>query len=117
MNQANHGTAAPMHRSRRFVLGALAGLTGCFVLPMLAACDAVFDTDMANLEADMQDSFRRRHMKISKFMLTRDSRYQVSGMIYIDVEFLDGVKTFYVPCVAKMDPQSRHFTWSCERLP
>jgi hypothetical protein len=100
------------HMERRLLLGL--GLT---VMCTLAACDAVFDSDMANLKADMQETYRHRNQKISKFLLTRDTRYQVSGMIYVDIEYLDGVKTYYTPCVAKMDPVTRKFTWSCDKVP
>lgn len=106
-----------MHERRRLFRIAAAICLGLPLTAALVACDAVGDADMERLKEDIAATFRRRQQTVTEFRLTRDSRYQVSGMIYVQIQYSDGPRTFYTPCIANMDPKTRKFTWQCEKVP
>jgi hypothetical protein len=77
----------------------------------------VTDAEIRDLQADIAATFKKRDQTVTEMFLTRDSAYQVSGMIYVRVDSVTGGRVFYTPCLATMDPQTRHFNWKCESVP
>jgi len=85
---------------------------------LLAACGGgISEDEMAGLQSQIQTEFKKKNESVRTFALSKDDRYQVSGMIYVDAETVMGVRTYYSTCLATMEPQSRQFTWHCDAVP
>jgi len=72
---------------------------------------------MEDLKAQITADFKKKDQTVTTFLLSKDSAFQVSGLIHVDVETTMGVHTYYSTCLATMDPDSRKFTWHCDAVP
>jgi len=100
-------------RSRPAVLAA------CILMALsLSGClGGATDAEVAQLQDSMSSAFHKRGQKVTKFLLSKDSRYQVSGMIYVDIESATGTRSFYTTCLATMNESTRKWDWHCDGLP
>jgi hypothetical protein len=88
------------------------------LLLLVGGCgNGVRDADIDALKAQITKAFKKKDQTVTEMFLTRDSAYQVSGMIHVKVESPMGERIFYTPCAASMDPTSRDFSWKCESVP
>ena len=111
-----------MRKKKAFCSRALArclrGAGVALLLVLLGACgNGVRDADIDVLKAQITKAFKKKNQTVTEMVLTRDSAYQVSGMIHVKIESSMGERIFYTPCVASMDPTSRDFSWKCESVP
>jgi len=54
---------------------------------------------------------------VMSFLLSRNSSFQVSGMIRVDVQTAMGARTYYSACLATMNPDSGKSDWHCDSVP
>lgn len=103
-------------RSSLVPCGKAGAIALLFVL--LAGCGKGFhDADINAVEQEIKTEFGKRALRVTSFDFTKDSDYQISGLVTVQMETSMGVRDFFTPCVATMDPSSRHFTWKCESVP
>lgn len=90
----------------------------CLLTLFLAACQGrVKDAEVDDLKVQIKSEFKKKDQVVTTFLLSKDSSFQVSGMIHVDVETAMGVHTYYSTCLATMDPDSRKFDWHCDSVP
>jgi hypothetical protein len=107
----NHRVPGPAARGGALVLSALVSL-------VLAGCgDGIKGAEIDALQARIKAEFKGRNQTVTTFLLSKDGPFQVSGMIYVDVETVMGVRTYYSTCLATMEPESRRFQWHCDAVP
>jgi len=106
----------------RSALRTVASLREAALLCLLAVClvgchSGVKDADMDDLKAQIKAEFKKKHQTVTTYLLSKDSSFQVSGLIHVDVETAMGVRTYYSTCLATMDPDARKFDWHCDSVP
>jgi len=72
---------------------------------------------MDDLKAQITAQFKKKDQTVTTFLLSKDSSYQISGLIHVDVDTVMGAHTYYSTCLATMDPDSRRFDWHCDSVP
>jgi len=84
----------------------------------LAGCqNGINDAAMDDLKAQITAEFKKKGQSVTTFRLSKDSSFQVSGMIHVDVQTAMGARTYYSTCLATMNPDSRKFDWHCDSVP
>jgi len=99
--------------TRRKLLLACLGLA----LSTQACSGGATDADVDRLRSEMSSAFHQRGQKVVRFQISKDSRFQVSGMIFVDIESPTGTRSFYTTCLATMSEASRKWDWKCDGLP
>ncbi|HYA65528.1 MAG TPA: hypothetical protein VEE84_02485 [Burkholderiaceae bacterium] len=85
---------------------------------ILAGCqNGIKDAEMDDLKAQITAELKNKGQSVTTFLLSKDSSFQVSGMIHVDVETAMGARTYYSTCLATMNPDSRKFDWHCDSMP
>lgn len=92
------------------------GIALLFVL--LAACGNGFnDKDIDAVKKGIKAEFARRELTVTEFSLSKDSAYQVSGTVNVQMETSMGLRNFLTSCVATMDKVSGSTHWKCDQIP
>lgn len=85
---------------------------------LLTACGGgISDAEMDALQSQIRTEFKKKNETVTTFLMSKDTRYQVSGLIYVNAETVMGVRSYYSTCLATIEPQSRQFTWHCDAVP
>ena len=85
---------------------------------ILAGCqNGIKDAEMDDLKAQVTAEFKKKGQSVTTFLLSKDSSFQVSAMIHVDVETAMGARSYYSTCLATMNPDSLKFDWHCDSVP
>ncbi len=74
------------------------------------------DAEIAKVKKEISEEFARRNWKVTDMALSRDSQYQLSGVVTYEHDTPMGVRSHATQCSATMERDSRRTSWKCEKV-